>query len=508
MFSCRIERPNRFGPDRKSSPTRRSRPAVNRYRPSLRQGDMSVIEPPRYPSPTDRYPTTPPRYWAPPDPAARSTRDGSEAEEPPAGRRWRRFLLAVVAIALIGGSLAIDRSGIFIVPVLFALVVPFEKLFPRHRQRIRRPQVGTDIGYALAGPLLSGIGLAAGVVVAVVSLAWLPGLALRPVVGAIPPAVAPFVGIALFDLAIYWTHRWYHEVPVLWKFHAIHHSPDHMDWISGFRNHPFDGTLIAPAFVFLLAAGFTAEFTGALAIIQIVLGIFLHANVRWRLRPLHRLIITPEFHHWHHANEPGAINSNYSVFLPLWDLVFGTYFMPRNRRPQVYGVSEHVPPGMAAQLWHPLRGMGNPLRAVIHPIRSIKATFRFTRRLLGEMWRSARRPRRRSHEGDHVTVSSDQAVPPTPQPVAWPAGSPPVLRMAVQPTTVHRVTQPLVTQSMVTQSTVTHASVNQATVTQPMGPAFDPTQPMGPAYDPTRSMDVEQPPLRTLAEIMQWRDRP
>ena len=238
--------------------------------------------------------------------------------------------------------------------------------------------------------------MTAAAVVAVISLAWLPGLALRPLVGLLPPAVLPFVGLALFDLAIYWTHRWYHEVPFLWRFHAIHHSTEHLDWISGFRNHPLDGTLIAPAFVFLLAAGFEAEFTGLLAIVQFVLGIFLHANVRWRLRYLHRIVITPEFHHWHHANEPGAINSNYSVFLPAWDIIFGTYFMPKDRRPMRYGVTEYIPDGMVAQLRHPLRGMGNPFRVIRHPIRSTKGGFRFVRSLLGDMKRSALRPRRRS----------------------------------------------------------------------------------------------------------------
>ncbi|MGI9598418.1 MAG: sterol desaturase family protein [Acidimicrobiales bacterium] len=394
---------------------------------------MSAIVPPSYPSrqPTGPQPDSPPRppfvatasagMYSPPGPASAALPPPPHWPPPPGpqpalmappypgnpipsapvpvgGSRLKRVVLSLIALGLIAGSLAIDRGGFAVVPLLFILVVPFEKMFPRHSQKIRRPQVGTDIGYALAGPLLSGIGLAAAVVVAVVSLAWLPGLAVRPLVGLIPPAIAPLVGIALFDLAIYWTHRWYHEVPILWRFHAIHHSPDHMDWISGFRNHPFDGTLIAPAFVFLLAAGFSAEFTGVLAVVQFVLGIFLHANVRWRLRPLHRLVITPEFHHWHHANEPGAINSNYSVFLPAWDLIFGTYFMPRHRRPQVYGVTEYVPPGMVAQLWHPMRGMGNPLRLIRHPIRSIKGGFRFTRRLLGEMKQSAMRPRRRSHD--------------------------------------------------------------------------------------------------------------
>lgn len=312
-------------------------------------------------------------------------------------RRQRWFAIAVAA-AIVITSLVIDLEALWVVAIVFVLVVPFEKLFPRHDKAIRRPQLGTDISYALAGTVLNAIGLVVAIAVGVVSLAWLPGVAIRPLVSMLPPAVAPLVGIALFDAAIYWTHRWYHEVPFLWRFHSIHHSTEDLDWISGFRNHPLDGTLIAPAFFFLIAAGFTAEFTGALALIQIVIGIFLHANVRWRLRPLHKLIITPEFHHWHHANEEGAINSNYSVFLPAWDLLFGTYFMPNDRRPSVYGVTEPVPAGMLGQLRYPFRGMGNPLRVVRHPIRSTKAGLRFVvRKLLPDVWRSSRRPRRPSH---------------------------------------------------------------------------------------------------------------
>ncbi len=309
---------------------------------------------------------------------------GGETGAPRGGAR-RRALWAgrFLALSLIALSLAIDASTPIVVGLVFVLVVPFEKLFPRHRQRIRRPELGTDIGYALAGTLLNIIGLIVAIPVGVLSLFWVPGLMVRPLVAVLPAPVMLIVGIALFDLAIYWTHRWYHEVPILWRFHAIHHSTERLDWISGFRTHPLDGTLIAPAAVFLLAAGFEPEVTGALAVVQIVIGIFLHANVRWRLRPLHKLIITPEFHHWHHANEVGAINANYSVFLPAWDLMFGTYFMPRDRRPVRYGVNEHIPTGVVAQLRHPLRGLPG-LRGLLwagfrHPIRSVRRLVRLTR---------------------------------------------------------------------------------------------------------------------------------
>jgi hypothetical protein len=152
-----------------------------------------------------------------------------------------------------------------------------------------------------------------------------------------------------------------------------------------------------PPFVFLLAAGFSPEVTGALAIVQVVLGLFLHANVRWRLRPLHRLVITPEFHHWHHANEPGAISTNHSVFLPIWDIAFGTYHMPADRRPQRYGVDEEIPAGMAAQLMHPFRGIGNPWRHLRHPLRATQSAARNVAALTVEISRSTgRRPRVRA----------------------------------------------------------------------------------------------------------------
>ncbi|WP_083908528.1 sterol desaturase family protein [Ilumatobacter coccineus] len=313
----------------------------------------------------------------------------------PRPSRVRRWLAPGLALALIGVSIALDLGTLVIIPLLFVLIVPFEKLFPRHRQRVRRPQLGTDMSHALAAPALNVVGLAVAIVVGVVSLAWLPGLLIRPLVSMIPSVALPFVGIALFDMAIYWVHRWSHEVPVLWRFHAVHHSTETLDWISGLRNHPLDGAIVAPPFFFLIAAGFSAQFTGALAAIQLLLGLFLHANVRWRLRPLHRVVITPEFHHWHHANETDAHNSNYSVFLPLWDIVFGTYYMPRNKRPLVYGISEHMPDGLVAQLRHPLRGTGNPLRLFRHPVRSLRSGWRFTRTLARDVWHSTTRPRTR-----------------------------------------------------------------------------------------------------------------
>ncbi|MDW3180033.1 MAG: sterol desaturase family protein [Acidimicrobiia bacterium] len=300
------------------------------------------------------------------------------------------------------------------VVVLFVILAPFEKLYPRQKgQKWRRPLAANDISFALMNPLLSVVGGIAFIGIGALSLFWLPGLAFRPLVAMIPGWALPIVAFALFDFLGYWTHRWAHEVPFLWRFHAVHHSPEHMDWVSGFRIHPFDGVLIGPAVLFLLAAGFDAELTGVLAIVQIVLGLFFHANVRVRWRRLDKFLANPEFHHWHHANEADSIGHNYAPGLPLWDLAFGTFFMPNHktgRRPQHYGIDEYLPRNMVGQLSYPLRGSRQYVSLWRHPIKATKLGYRGVRKLLGDVWATTRRPthsvRRETVPGSFSTNSS------------------------------------------------------------------------------------------------------
>lgn len=277
------------------------------------------------------------------------------------------LIAAVLAVVV-----AVNREPLVAVVGLFVLVVPFEKLFPRHRQPLRRPGLGTDLAYALGAPLLGAAGLVVGVVIGLVSLAWLPGLALRPLVSQLPPTAHIVAAVLLFDFATYWVHRWSHEVPFLWRFHSVHHSTGQLDWISGLRVHPFDGALVAPPFAFLVGAGFDPEVAGVLAVVQLLVGLFLHANVRWRWRPLQRLVNTPEMHHWHHADQPEAHNRNYAALLPVWDQLFGTFYIPADLRPQVYGVTPPLPDGLVAQLRHPFRGLVRPRWVAAHPLRAMR----------------------------------------------------------------------------------------------------------------------------------------
>jgi sterol desaturase/sphingolipid hydroxylase (fatty acid hydroxylase superfamily) len=78
-------------------------------------------------------------------------------------------------------------------------------------------------------------------------------------------------------------------------------------------------------------------------------------NVRWRMSWLDGIWGTPEYHHWHHSAHAEAVNHNYSGFLPVLDRLFGTYYMPAERRPELYGVEEHVPHTWLGQMLFPFR---------------------------------------------------------------------------------------------------------------------------------------------------------
>lgn len=85
-------------------------------------------------------------------------------------------------------------------------------------------------------------------------------------------------------------------------------------------------------------------------------GFLNHSNVRINFGPLRWIIAGPEFHHWHHCNDPDAYNKNFAPHLVVFDLLFGTaYFPPDRSTPERYGIPEAVPAGFWAQITSPLR---------------------------------------------------------------------------------------------------------------------------------------------------------
>jgi sterol desaturase/sphingolipid hydroxylase (fatty acid hydroxylase superfamily) len=276
------------------------------------------------------------------------------------GRPRRRARRLATTAALVIAVLVAARAGYKPAGGLlfgFVLLTPLERLFRRHDQPVRRPGLRTDAVHLLLTSTLATVASVVPVVAGFVATRPLPRL--DGVVGGWPLAVQAAWALFWIELAVYWAHRLLHRVPLFWRFHKIHHSSTRLDWIAGARVHPFDRAIgvslaVVPAFVL----GVQPIQFGAFAAIQGIFAVMLHANVRWRLRPLGRIVATTEFHHWHHSLGDDARDANYAAFLPVFDIAFGTYHMPADARPERYGVRDHVPHGWWAQLKDPFRNRG------------------------------------------------------------------------------------------------------------------------------------------------------
>lgn len=241
--------------------------------------------------------------------------------------------------------------------VLGVMFRPLELAFPARRgQRLLRPAWGTDLlfflgQYLLWNGLVFGLLAQAGGHVA----AWMPR-GLRAAVAAQPWWAQAVEVVVLSDLLVYGGHRLQHRVPFLWRFHAVHHSAEHLDWLAAHREHPIDtvytvGLVNLPAF----ALGFPLGTLAGLVAFRGVWAIFLHSNVRLPLGPLRVLVGSPELHHAHHAKDRDA--GNYANLSPLMDVLFGTYRRPP-REPAEFGVREPFPRSYVGQLLHPFLPRG------------------------------------------------------------------------------------------------------------------------------------------------------
>lgn len=166
--------------------------------------------------------------------------------------------------------------------------------------------------------------------------------------------------LVAFDLIGYWSHRAFHEIETLWRFHAVHHSPTELDWLSSVRVHPVNeiGQRVAQA-IPLVLVGYNPGVLAAYIPLLTLYAIMLHANVDWNFGKLRFVLASPIYHRWHHASEQEGLNKNFSGMFPWIDAVFGTIYLPKDRRPMVFGVAgEAVPDNLLKQLAYPFRKKG------------------------------------------------------------------------------------------------------------------------------------------------------
>ncbi len=284
------------------------------------------------------------------------------------------FSLVIVATALGGSRVPIgdfpDHTpyiGLdwFILDLLGSTLVfvVIEKLFPLYKgQSLFRKEWQTDLKHFAVNHFIVGLALLVVNFLLHHLFGWLVRSDFQQFVQHTHFVPQLLLCILVADLAQYWVHRAYHEVPFLWRFHSVHHSVKTMDWLAGSRQHMFEliatrVCVLAPLYIL----GFSEAVMNAYIIVVGFQAVFNHANVHLRWGPLKYVIVTPNFHHWHHASDDEAIDRNYAAHYAFLDYLFGTAVKSPKKFPESYGVvGDYMPDGFIRQQMFPFHGSTKP----------------------------------------------------------------------------------------------------------------------------------------------------
>jgi sterol desaturase/sphingolipid hydroxylase (fatty acid hydroxylase superfamily) len=241
-----------------------------------------------------------------------------------------------------------------------AAYIPLERLFALHpEQPTFRREWTTDLTYFFLNSLMVQIVGLLTMKPAMLFFDWARIDAVVAFLSGLPVFVQALLCVLTADLTQYWVHRAFHQIPFLWQFHAVHHSTEVMDWLAGSRLHIADAVVTRSlTYIPLFLLGFSETAIAVYVVVVVIQATFIHANVRWQFPGIQRWVATPGFHHWHHAAEPQAVDKNFAVHSPIWDWLFGTYYLP-GRWPERYGLCgpRDVPSGWFRQFLYPFLRM-------------------------------------------------------------------------------------------------------------------------------------------------------
>lgn len=247
-------------------------------------------------------------------------------------------------------------------PILLtaALVTLLEFKFPyRAEWRPTSDEVKTDIAFMAvvqtALPPLIGFTFAYALIE--------PMRALDLPVDSLWPHAWPIWLQALFmvvsvDFLRYWLHRASHENNTLWRLHSVHHSVERLYWFNTGRFHPLEKTLqMALDSLPFVLMGVDATVLALYYVAYATNGFFQHCNIALHYGVLNYIVGSAETHRWHHSRDPKESNANYGNTVIIWDVLFGTLYLPRERDCVDLGLQDKTYPKTFLELLRaPFRG--------------------------------------------------------------------------------------------------------------------------------------------------------
>ncbi|AFZ18729.1 sterol desaturase family protein [Allocoleopsis franciscana] len=188
------------------------------------------------------------------------------------------------------------------------------------------------------------------------SLQWDSVLAGYGPISQLPLWVQGAIAIVIGDFIGYWTHRWHHTRQ-LWDYHAVHHSAEIVDWLTAVRLHPVNDIISrvmqASPLLILGISPIAVEVYVPFLSSYVAL---IHANISWTYGPFRYVLASPAFHRWHHTMDEEGWGKNFAGLFPIYDVIFGTFYMPRGRQPKNFGLyGETITENFMAQLLYPFR---------------------------------------------------------------------------------------------------------------------------------------------------------
>ena len=144
----------------------------------------------------------------------------------------------------------------------------------------------------------------------------------------LPMLAIAAISVVVYDFIDYWNHRIMHT-SALWGVHSVHHSDEDMNFTTTYRVHALEPIFMGATYV--VGASWLGLPDVAILLPISLAGLhnaYVHMDVDWGHGSFARVLASPRFHKWHHADDPAAYNKNFANLFPIWDVLFGTYYCP------------------------------------------------------------------------------------------------------------------------------------------------------------------------------------